>query len=123
MTVIFLCCFALSSRSGLAFSPRTKTTLIGQWAQAGGSCDGDTTEVYKTDGSYETDTAKGRWSISGKTLTRRVELAGEAGEKLGPLTPPEVTSVIIVRLDGHVRIERWPDKKSHQFVRCKSRSQ
>jgi hypothetical protein len=111
--------FALPIQSGLATSSRAERLLIGQWAPPGGSCEGDTIEVYNVDGSYETDTSKGRWRIIGKTLTRRIELTGETGEKLLRLTRPDIFSVTIVRLDRNVRIERWPDKKSHRFLRCK----
>jgi hypothetical protein len=94
-----------------------RTQLIGTWA-AGGSCESDTVEFYRSDGTLETPTSAGRWSLRGDQLTIIVTSAGEMGEAFQPLNPVHRDVVTLLSVSGRERKERWRDGSVHYIRRC-----
>ena len=94
-----------------------RSAIVGVWSVPDGSCEGDTSEIFRTDGSYRGDTYEGRWTVRGRRLTTKVERQGEMG---GPLrTAPEPATVsTLLRLTRKLRVERWGDGSVHRLHHC-----
>jgi hypothetical protein len=95
----------------------SRGAIVGVWTVDGGSCEGDTSEIYRADGTFGSDTYEGRWTLLGDQFTTKVERQGEIGERF-KRAPERASTSTILRLTRTVRVERWRDGSVHRSHRC-----
>lgn len=121
-SAVYSCCtavlFTVSSISASSHAIK-RASLVGVWTAPGGSCEGDTAEVYRPDGRYETETSEGRWTLQGNRLLTTIEKTGEMGEPFKAIHPVERETTTILRATLKTRTERWQDGSIHRSLRCR----